>query len=435
MRNIYSEKRMKPNIKKIRTILLLFGIALIFSFLIVKNPIFCTEKDIKIALDNDRLKMLEISGKIHINNNWSDAKIAGICNGSGTYLDPYVIEGLEIDGENSASCIKIENSTVFFKIIDCFFFNSVAGFSYPPTAAITLFNVSNGLIAHNNCTFNDVGIIVWGDNNSISNNFITDNQLGIHSSGFNHISENNINNNFGGIVIMGEVKVFLNNVTNNEDFGIMLAFAQNSSIIRNFINNNNKDGIKLLESRYNNISRNECNNNKFHGICLEAFGGYPYQGNNWITENSVDNNLYGITLNYSGYNHIINNEINNNEISGILLDNSDFNNISKNHLEDNDYGININASRFNDLIQNTINYNNFGIFLTLSCQNRISHNTLHYNRVCIKDDDYCYNQYEDNDCINIKDKELELIVPIVITGIILLGLALTLFTYLRYKKK
>jgi len=433
--NIYSEERMKPNAVINKVILLFFGFTLIFSSLIVNYPNLYTTNEIKIVMDNDSLKMLEISGKIHINNNWSDAKIAGICNGSGTYSDPYVIEGLEIDGGNSGNCILIENSTVFFKIIDCFLFNSVAGDSYPPTGAITLYNVSNGLITQNNCTFNDAGITIVGDNNSISNNYITDNQIGILSFGSNNISENNINGNFGGILGMEKAKIFLNNVTNNEDFGIMLAFTQNASIIRNFINNNNKDGIILLESMYSNISRNECNNNKFHGICLEAFGGFPSQGYNWISENSVNDNLYGITLNYSEYNQIINNEVANNEISGILLDNSDFNNISKNHIEDNDYGININASRFNDFIQNTINYNNFGIFLTFSCQNVISHNILHYNKVCIKDDDYCYNHYEENDCINIRDKKPNLTLPIVITGTFLLGLALTLFTYLRYKKK
>ncbi|MFX1345058.1 MAG: nitrous oxide reductase family maturation protein NosD [Promethearchaeota archaeon] len=426
---------MKPNRKINRGILLFFGITLIFSSLIFNNPKFYTTSGTKIVLDNDSLELLEISGKIHINNNWSDAELAGICNGLGTYSDPYIIEGLEIDGGGLGSCILIENSTAYFKIIDCLLYNSGTGLEPSTIGAITLFNVSNGLITQNNCTSNDLGIIIVGSNNSISHNFITENQLGIFSIGSNYISGNNINGNLGGIGITGEAEILLNNITNNEDFGIMLFGAENSSVIRNYIYNNNKDGIKLLESRYNNISKNECNNNKNCGICLDAWWDFPSCRYNWISENIVNNNLYGITFNYAEYNQFVNNEVKNNQFSGILLGNSNYNNISKNHVEDNDYGISINASQLNDFIQNTINYNDFGIFLTFSCQNVISHNILHYNRVCIKDDDYCYNYYEENDCINIGDKKPNLILPMVVTGTILLGLALTLFTYLRYKKK
>ena len=38
---------------------------------------------------NKNPKISTISGKIHINNNWSAAKVAGICTGNGTYSDRY----------------------------------------------------------------------------------------------------------------------------------------------------------------------------------------------------------------------------------------------------------------------------------------------------------------------------------------------------------
>jgi len=55
--------------------------------------------------------------KIHIDDsgvsaiNWSlTAKITNWVSGSGTYSDPYVIDGLEIDGGGSGSGILINNS-------------------------------------------------------------------------------------------------------------------------------------------------------------------------------------------------------------------------------------------------------------------------------------------------------------------------------------
>ena len=70
------------------------------------------------------MKISAVSGKIHINNNWSDAKVAGICTDSSTYSDPYIIEDLEIDGGGSGSCIFIENSNIPFRIENCTIYNS-----------------------------------------------------------------------------------------------------------------------------------------------------------------------------------------------------------------------------------------------------------------------------------------------------------------------
>ena len=70
-------------------------------------------------MDEDTPKTSMISGKIHINNNWSAAKAAGICTGNGTYSEPYIIEDLEIDAGGSGSGILIENSDVYVKIENC----------------------------------------------------------------------------------------------------------------------------------------------------------------------------------------------------------------------------------------------------------------------------------------------------------------------------
>jgi len=66
--------------------------------LIAGNNNKVSEYNDEINLDNKNLKISAISGKIHIDNNWTATKSAGICTGTGTYSDPYVIEDLVING-------------------------------------------------------------------------------------------------------------------------------------------------------------------------------------------------------------------------------------------------------------------------------------------------------------------------------------------------
>ncbi|GAG19391.1 unnamed protein product, partial [marine sediment metagenome] len=45
--------------------------------------------------EEDSEELIKLSGihpKIHIDNNWSETKAAGICTGTGTFIDPYIIE-------------------------------------------------------------------------------------------------------------------------------------------------------------------------------------------------------------------------------------------------------------------------------------------------------------------------------------------------------
>ncbi len=45
-----------------------------------------------INLDKNNLLLSKVSGRIHIDNNWTEAVDAGICTGNGSYYDPYIIE-------------------------------------------------------------------------------------------------------------------------------------------------------------------------------------------------------------------------------------------------------------------------------------------------------------------------------------------------------
>ncbi|MFW9819285.1 MAG: NosD domain-containing protein [Candidatus Thorarchaeota archaeon] len=141
---------MKSKIYLKMIFIILFGVFLVTSTINVKdlNP-----KSIDNDL-NEKLNLSKVSGKIHIKNNWSDAKAAGICTGNGTPSNPYLIEDLEIDGGAVGSCILIENSDDHFTILNCFFNNSKDDFMLEE-AGIKLVNSSNGQLINN--TFSNPG--------------------------------------------------------------------------------------------------------------------------------------------------------------------------------------------------------------------------------------------------------------------------------------
>ncbi|GAH45404.1 unnamed protein product, partial [marine sediment metagenome] len=127
----FGETNMKSNATSKVIILIAFGILFALLPIISINLRVITSNSNQISdisdesnLDNKNPKISAVSRKIHIDNNWSAAKAAGICTGNGTYSEPYVIEDLVIDGGHSGSCILIENSTVFVKIENCTLVNS-----------------------------------------------------------------------------------------------------------------------------------------------------------------------------------------------------------------------------------------------------------------------------------------------------------------------
>lgn len=128
-------------------------------------------------MDKDTPKISTISGKIHINNNWSAAKAAGICTGNGTYTEPYTIQDLVIDGGGSGSGILIENSVAYVKIENC----KVSNYGNTKfEAGIRLNSVKNLQLINNNCSSNFVGIILYNTSSiNITANTVTNTYCGI----------------------------------------------------------------------------------------------------------------------------------------------------------------------------------------------------------------------------------------------------------------
>ncbi len=391
-------------------ILIILGIIFAFSPISATNLSCISEKKHTILdfknknpLIKDNLKFSAIIGKIHIDNNWTDAKSAGICTGNGTYSEPYIIEDLVIDGGSSGSCIRIENSNAFFRIENCTLYNSRKNF---PSAGIRLSYVSNAHLIDNNCSLNEIGI--WlsnSNNNTISSNIITNNYGGIH--------------NFGGIYLFeSDHNTISENTENTEQsnfhYSIRLLDSNNNMILTNILNsgmyldgiNNNISGNKMDKSGLgiypgnteNFYSQNIDTTNLVNGKPL-----YYYTNEEYLKQNNFSNagqiilvscknslltdlNLSysdtGISLINSNNITIWGNMVNNNRRDGLYLFGGGNHNISNNVISyNNEYGILLVYCSDNTFLENNISYNNYHGFDCYRLENSfIFGNNINHNK-------------------------------------------------------
>lgn len=316
-------------------------------------------------IENNEYYINLTSINIAIDGNTQWASIAATepwCNGSGTLNDPYIITNVYINGQNSGTCILIQNTTAYFRIEDSMIFNSGAG-SYD--AGIKFINVTNGKIINNNCSLNQGSgiILLYCTNMTIFNNFV----------------ENNTNG-----------------------YGCWLIWSDNNNLTGNTANYNNI-GIGLNYSNYNDIIENFLDFN-YYGMSVGN------SNNNTISGNMAFYNDVGIGLDYSNYNNISGNFLDFNH-NGMILDHSNSNTISGNTLNNNSAnGICLYYSNFNVISGNIINGNEFyGLYLFSSNNNSISFNTFIFNQYGIVEEENSKgNSYEDND---VQDRPNGEIIP------------------------
>ena len=309
---------MKSNAKSRIMILIAVGILFALSPMVTVNFIFImdynnkgSEYNDEIYFDNKNLKISAVSEKIHIDNNWTAAKSAGICTGDGTYSEPYIIEDLVIDAESSGSCILIENSDVYFRIENCTLYNSGSGAT---DAGMLLIYVNKSRLIDNNCFSNYVGIQLYNSTaNTISGNTANDNDYGIVIvySINNTVSENTENNNIweGIFIIDCNNNTISGNNANSNYRGIYLKNSDYNDILGNTANNNHDEGIFLIESNNNTISGNTANNNVYgislwNSDCNKVSGNILLGNDGCIKEancegNLIENNDCGIIPGYN----------------------------------------------------------------------------------------------------------------------------------------
>jgi len=229
--------------------------------------------------ENGKDEYLKVSGHwvlpytIHVDNNWSATESNyDWCSGGGTIGNPYIIENVTIDAQNSGSGIYIENTNEFFIIQNCTLINSQAS----PNSAIRLDFLSNGKIIDNNCT----------------------------------------NNNGRAISLFSASDMLIedNNIVNN-GYGITLSYCSNSVVAKNYIQDSNFYGIYLWDSDNNIITENEVNHNGFY------LGGYH---GIYISESGTGDSINNIYLDDSDDINIVGNKINDNP-SGCIANQSSLN--------------------------------------------------------------------------------------------------------------
>jgi len=153
-------------------------------------------------------------------------------------------------------------------------------------------------------------------------------------------------------------------------------------------------------------------------------------GNTACNNNACGIFSSGIFLDYSNYNMISGNTLNNN-YRGIAL-RGNYNNISGNTVNNNNYcGIGLYYSIYNTITGNTANNNEYGIYLYVSSYNTISGNTLIGNDECIFEE-YCQeNIFKDNDCILMLS--LNYLPNVLIISITIVGVSVIII-YLNRKR-
>jgi parallel beta-helix repeat protein len=214
------------------------------------------------------------------------------------------------------------------------YLEGVSDFAVDDAGQVILVNCNNILVENLNLSHTNVGVQLWGTNNTkISENNIANNYYGIYldsSSNYNSISENSITNSYDGIRLYyssNNNSISGNNIANNI-YGIYLEDSSNNSISGNNIANNGYGICVFYSSNYNSISGNNITANNYYGIWLYYSSNY-----NSISGNSIANNYYGISLeDSSNYNSISGNIMTANSYDGIRLDYSSNNLIYHNNF-------------------------------------------------------------------------------------------------------
>ncbi len=277
----------KSSIKLVLTIIV--SCTLILSFLL--SSVATNSKISVYDINPDVISALTPHERIEIicDANFTDYGFPG----SGTEIDPYVIERYTITiiayGYHG---ILVYNVTKHFIIQHCFIEYAYSGIHiesisvgtaiinnntcvYSNYAGIYLSDSSNSTIVNNTCITNYVGIeLHYSENCSIEKNTCGGNifegiaLLNLESC---YVFDNNCIYNKWGIKLIQASSIIINNTFNEGDVGIYLYsivyFYYHSTVVNNTCSNNNYYGIKLLGYSCSTITYNDCSENE-NGIKL-----------------------------------------------------------------------------------------------------------------------------------------------------------------------
>ncbi len=264
--------------------------------------------------------------------------------GSGTALDPYLIENYVIDSFDYGVGIHVEDTTKHFVIRNCsikalwtcIFVRDVADYTVTITnnsfntiyshqlssrgldlrrtngASITnnlclyesvshldeygdfgiYLEYTNNTLVDNNICLNqsDSGIFGGGENNTFTNNLCSFNFWGLMVGGRNTIIKNNIiTNNIEGLDTGGaEVVIDNNTIGFNERDGIMIYGIVDSEITNNIIEFNGWCGIRSWDTHRSKFTYNLIRNNTEYGVALDVNSRFNTVHHNYFIHNHIE---------------------------------------------------------------------------------------------------------------------------------------------------
>jgi parallel beta-helix repeat protein len=243
---------------------------------------------------------------ILIDGNSGFTSANGVTSGSGTAVDPFVIEGWDID-VSSANGIEIRATSAHFIIRNCY--------------------VHDG-----------------GDNN----------KHGIYFETVKNWKIENVTsaNNFHGMFLVYSSEGSIDNCTseNNQGKGIWLWYSQNNAVVNCVTTRNHFEDIHLWNSDYN-IVENCVLAGYDHGITIDS------AENDTVTNCLFENNNFAVYFNISSGNIVTNCTVSSNNF-GVTMVSSSNNVVTKNIIENSKLGYKIDVSSasnhiyHNDLINN-----------------------------------------------------------------------------------
>lgn len=340
-----NNKRKKGILLLLTVLNILIASFFVSGFLIDSNRSFRKGK-IEFESKNGDLKSAGVYTNITIDdspgspNNWAWAKTQPWSSGSGTILDPYIIEGHTLKIFRLTDGIRIINSnSSYFTIRNCNITFDTSKSNGVDMTGIFLSNTSKGQIINNT---------IYNLSKGIHLNLTQGVQI-VNNTIYDHPQE--------GILLEYSRNIdIIKNRINNTSNGISLLYS-NNTLVHNNSMYSNLNGIQISNSKYNEIYENIALNND-DGIFVEN------SENNTIKENKLNNNFdNGLRMIFGHNNTILENEIISNTQHGIDVSNSNDNLIFGNKIQNNDNGINLYVSDYNIIFENSIDTNNkIGIF-------------------------------------------------------------------------
>ena len=184
--------------------------------------------------------MLTSHAPIRIDSNADFDSTHGVTNGSGTILDPYIIENWTIDGSGVGYGIYIGNTTSYFIIRNCTVQNAngVGSEPYYSDSNIALYNVTNGMVTNVTSTHaanNGIYLLGWSHNNIVYNNTVSSNLYGIvlYMANETRVINNTVwNNGRDGLRMDSARDTFISDLlsTGNNRYGIYLGYSSNTTM-------------------------------------------------------------------------------------------------------------------------------------------------------------------------------------------------------------